>query len=97
MGPASPIDSAHARSEQYPLLKIGPFSNKYMLYAIASSLLLLLAVLYIPFLRQAFNTVPLGLEQWIVMLPLIFVPAIAAEVTKLFLRKGHSSWQVSNR
>ena len=71
MGPASPIDSAHARSEQYPLLKIGPFSNKYMLYAIASSLALLLTV-----------------EQWIVMLPLIFVPAIAAEMTKLVLRRA---------
>ena len=79
-----------ARSERYPLLKIGLFSNKYMLYAIGSSLALLLAVLYIPFLGKAFNTVPLGVEQWIVMLPLIFVPAIAAEVTKLFLRRQRS-------
>ena len=77
-----------ARSERYPLLKIGLFSNKYMIYAIASSLALLLAVLYIPFLQQAFNTVPLGAEQWIVMLPLILIPAIAAEVTKLVMRRS---------
>ncbi len=77
-----------ARSERYPLLKIGLFSNKYMLYAIVSSLVLLLAVLYVPFLRQVFNTVRLDVEQWAVMLPLIFVPAIAAEVTKSFMRRG---------
>jgi|GEM_PF-2061795 P-type Ca2+ transporter type 2C len=58
-----------------------------MIYASASSLALLLAVLYIPFLRTAFNTVPLGVEQWIVMLLLIFVPAIAVELTKLVLRR----------
>ncbi|HSD85514.1 MAG TPA: cation-translocating P-type ATPase, partial [Anaerolineae bacterium] len=78
-----------ARSERYPLLKIGFFTNKYMLYAIASSLLLLLAVLYIPFLQKVFNTIPLGGEHWVVMLPLIFVPAIAAEITKSFMRRGH--------
>ncbi len=76
-----------ARSERYPLLKIGLFSNKYMLYAIASSLALLLAVVYIPFLRGLFNTVRLDLTQWIVMLPLILIPAIAAEVTKSVMRR----------
>ena len=48
----------------------------------------LLAVLYVPFLRQAFGTVSLGVPQWLVMLPLIFVPALAAEITKLGLRRG---------
>jgi hypothetical protein len=60
-----------------------------MLYAIGSSLALLLAVLYIPFLQTAFNTVPLGFEQWAVTLPLILVPAIAAELTKVALRRSH--------
>jgi Ca2+-transporting ATPase len=75
-----------ARSERYPLLKIGFLSNKYMLYAVGSSLLLLLAVVYVPFLREAFDTVPLRLSHWRVMLPLVCLPAIAAEVTKLVLR-----------
>ena len=71
-----------ARSERYPLLKIGLFSNKVMLYAVTASLLLLLAVVYVPFLQLPFNTVPLSLAQWELVLPLLFVPAVAAEVTK---------------
>ncbi|HZY41448.1 MAG TPA: cation-translocating P-type ATPase, partial [Anaerolineae bacterium] len=76
-----------ARSERYPLLKIGLFTNKYMFYAVASSLVLLLAVMYLPFLNEPFNTVPLQLNHWAVMLPLIFVPSIAAELTKFFTRR----------
>ncbi len=76
-----------ARSERYPLMKIGLFTNKYMFYAVASSLVLLLAVMYLPFLNEPFNTVPLQLNHWAVMLPLIFVPSIAAELTKFFTRR----------
>ena len=71
-----------ARSEYYPLLKIGIFSNRIMNIAVASSLVLLLAVVYTPFLNSIFDTVPLGWEQWVIVLPLLFIPAIAAEVTK---------------
>ena len=76
-----------ARSERYPLLKIGLFTNRYMFYAVASSLALLLAVMYLPFLNEPFNTVPLQLNHWAVMLPLIFMPSIAAELTKFFTRR----------
>jgi Ca2+-transporting ATPase len=74
-----------ARSESYPLMKIGLFSNRWMFYAVASSLLLLLAVVYIPFLQPIFNTVPLGWQEWRVVLPLLFVPAIVAELTKMIM------------
>jgi Ca2+-transporting ATPase len=77
-----------ARSERFPLLKIGVFSNPYMVYAVASSLVLLLAVVYVPFLNQPFNTVPLGPGQWSVVLPLAIVPAVAAEATKWLTRRA---------
>jgi hypothetical protein len=38
-----------------------------------------------PFLNVPFNTTPLGWTQWEVMLPLLFFPSLAAEVTKLIL------------
>ena len=76
-----------ARSERYPLLKIGLFSNQAMLYAVGASLLLLAAVVYIPFLQRVFDTVPLGLAQWELVLPLLSLPAVAAEVTKWFLSR----------
>ena len=74
-----------ARSESYPLMKIGLFSNRWMFYAVASSLLLLLAVVYIPFLQPIFNTVPLGWREWRLVLPLLFVPAVVAEITKMII------------
>jgi Ca2+-transporting ATPase len=71
-----------ARSERYPVLKIGLFTNRWMFYAVASSLILLLMVLYLPFLRPIFGTEPLSWEQWRFVLPLLVVPAITAEVMK---------------
>jgi Ca2+-transporting ATPase len=78
-----------ARSENYPILKIGLFSNRSMNWAVVSSFVLLLAVVYIPFLNNIFDTVPLNWDQWQYVLPLLFVPAIAAELTKVILsRRG---------
>jgi Ca2+-transporting ATPase len=74
-----------ARSERYPLLKLGVFSNSMMQIAVTISFVLLMAVLYVPFLQPIFNTTALGLREWSIMLPLIFIPAIAAELTKVVL------------
>jgi Ca2+-transporting ATPase len=71
-----------ARSERYPVLKIGLFNNRNMNLGVFSSLVLLFAVVYIPFLQPIFNTTSLGWEQWRLVLPLLFIPSVAAEVTK---------------
>jgi Ca2+-transporting ATPase len=75
-----------SRSERYSLFSIGVFSNRWMLLAVSSSFLLLLAVLYVPFLQPFFSVMPLGLWEWLVILPLVLIPSIAAELTKLVLR-----------
>jgi Ca2+-transporting ATPase len=72
-----------ARSERVPILSIGLFNNKVMNLAILSSLVLLLVVIYVPFLQGVFNTVSLGWDQWRVILPLLLGPSIAAELTKI--------------
>ncbi len=76
-----------ARSERYPILKIGLFSNKNMNYAVVISLLLLLAVIYIPFLNTIFHTTPLSWEQWEVLLPLLLFPSVAAEAVKYWISR----------
>jgi Ca2+-transporting ATPase len=76
-----------ARSERVSIFRIGLFSNKVMNLAILSSLVLLLAVVYLPFLQTIFDTVPLGWLQWEIILPLLLGPSIAAELTKLILGK----------
>jgi Ca2+-transporting ATPase len=76
-----------ARSERYPLVKIGVFNNKSMNIAVIASSILLLAVLYVPFLQPVFSTVPLTWDQWQILIPLLFIPAIAAEITKWVISK----------
>ncbi len=74
-----------ARSERYPLLKIGLFSNKWMNLAVLSSLVLLIAVVYVPFLNPVFSTTPLGWTEWSLILPLVLIPSVVAEITKVLL------------
>jgi len=76
-----------SRSEHYGLAQIGFFSNKYMQWAVGGSLIIILAVVYLPFLNLFFDTQPLGLREWTVMLPLIFIPSLAAEAHKWVLRQ----------
>jgi P-type Ca2+ transporter type 2C len=79
-----------ARSELYALHRIGFFTNKFMQYAVAASVVLLLMVVYVPFLRDVFDTVALSLTYWGYLLPLIILPSIAAELTKMYLRAEHA-------
>jgi len=75
-----------ARSERYALWKIGVFGNKWMQYAVGASLLLLLLVIYVPFLQTVFGTVALSLGDWLMMTPFILLASVAAELTKAYLR-----------
>lgn len=74
------------RSERASLFQIGIFSNQYMQYAVGISLLLLFAVCFIPFLQPIFNTRYLSANEWIMVICLASMPAVAEEVTKFFLR-----------
>lgn len=76
-----------ARSERYPLMKIGVFGNKWMQYAVGASLFLLVLVIYTPFLQGVFGTVALSLTDWLLMLPFMLLASIAAELTKLYVRR----------
>jgi Ca2+-transporting ATPase len=76
-----------SRSERYSLWAIGVFSNKWMQWAVLISLIILLAIIYVPFLDPIFGTTYLTAQDWLIMLPLILIPSIAAEINKWALRK----------
>ncbi len=76
-----------SRSERYSVWSISPLSNRYMQWAVLASLFILLAIIYLPFLDPIFDTAFLGWREWAVMTPLLLLPSVAAEVTKLFLRR----------
>jgi Ca2+-transporting ATPase len=75
-----------ARSERYPLFRIGVFGNRWMHWAVLGSLLVLLATIYIPGVNTSlFGNVPLDLCDWAAVFPLMLVPAAAAEIHKLIM------------
>lgn len=76
-----------ARSEHFSVFTIGLFSNRSMQWAVASSLFLVLITVYVPFVRTFFGTTFLGISDWIVMIPFIFMAPAAAEIVKIFLRR----------
>jgi Ca2+-transporting ATPase len=85
---AAELPLAYAiRSERKSVFQVGVFSNHYLNLAVLSSFVLLLAVVYLPFLQPIFSTYPLELEQWRIILPLIFLPAIAMELTKFIMSR----------
>ena len=66
------------KSETRGLFEIKLFSNIYLVLAVISSLILLLGVIYLPFMIPIFGTVPLKLNDWLIsggislLVPIIF-------------------------
>jgi Ca2+-transporting ATPase len=79
------------RSERKSIFSMGVFSNRYMVGATALSFSLMLAPLYVPGLQQLFEVESPDLSFWFMALPLIFVPFIAAEITKAAVRRREAS------
>jgi len=75
-----------SRSERVALWRLGVLSNRTMLWAFASSLAILLAIIYVPFLDPVFHTTFLDLGHWAMIIPLALVASVGAEINKAVLR-----------
>jgi P-type Ca2+ transporter type 2C len=51
-----------------------PFGNKYLVWAVISSLVMVLGVIYSPVLQPIFHTVPILLTDWLLIIGLSAVP-----------------------
>ncbi|NLT25201.1 MAG: cation-translocating P-type ATPase [Microbacteriaceae bacterium] len=69
----------------------GLFHNRWLWGAIGLSVLLQLAVVYVPWLNTAFGTVPLGLEEWLVALVLASSVLWLDELRKIVFRARQRS------
>ncbi|AGF96260.1 Cation-transporting ATPase, E1-E2 family [Methanosarcina mazei Tuc01] len=58
------------RSDRYSVFSLGLFTNKALIYAVLTTVVLQLMVIYVPFLQLAFSTVPLSLPEWGIILAL---------------------------
>lgn len=81
------IRAYSSRSERFSIIKLGVFSNKTLVWASLVSFMLMLVVLYVPFLQPIFKTFALGLNDWLVVVTLCIVPLLAGELNKLVLRQ----------
>ncbi len=75
-----------SRSQKYTLFKIGFFTNKNMIYSTLFAFLLLVVVLYIPFMQNIFYTFPLGILDWEIVLSFAFIPLIIGEIGKIIFK-----------
>ena len=79
------------RSFRKPFYKVNFFSNAYLILAAAISLLVQLSVVYIPTLQNLFSTVSLSLMDWLIIIPLSGIKAVAIEITKvMFIKRDRS-------
>ncbi|MEQ8436314.1 MAG: cation-translocating P-type ATPase [Ilumatobacter fluminis] len=65
---------------------VRPFENRLLWLAVAVTVLLQVAVVHLPFLNDAFDTVPLDAERWAVCCALAAVVLAAGEIRKVFTR-----------
>ena len=72
-----------ARSEHVSVFKLGLFSNKMMNIAVGVSLVLLVAVIYIPGVNTIFNNVAINPLAWAIIIPLAILPFAVSEINKL--------------
>lgn len=71
-----------SRSLTHSIFKIGVFSNKTMTLSTLVSFLLLLVVLYVPFLQPIFETYAIGLKDWGMILIFAVIPLVIGELYK---------------
>lgn len=80
------------RSDRYSVFSLGLFTNKPLVYAVLTTVILQLLVIYVPFLQIAFRTVPLSISEWGVILALASTTLISMEIVK-YLRGRRDAGQ----
>ncbi|MFP4169542.1 MAG: cation-translocating P-type ATPase [Methanomassiliicoccales archaeon] len=72
------------RSERKTLRSMGLFTNMKLIYAVLVSVSLQLAMVYLPFFNEVFRTTPLGLQEWLLVIPLALSAFVVNEAWKMY-------------
>lgn len=81
------LRSFSARSSHLTVSKLGLFSNKALVKSFIVASIMMLIVIYIPFLEPLFNTAAMLVKHWLIIIPLAFLPFVANEVHKMMKYK----------
>lgn len=77
----------NCRSETKSIFQLGFWTNKWLLLATSTVLFLQILLIYAPFMQAIFDTVPLSLEQWGLILAVSSPIIIWEEIRKFFVRR----------
>ena len=80
------VNVFNCRSEKGSLFSVG-IRNKWLILAVIGSIILQLAVIYVPFLQDAFKTVALDLVDWVVVILVSLSVFVVIEFYKVFERR----------
>ena len=75
------------RSDRHSVFQ-KPFANKWLNWAILWEIVLLVVIIYVPFLHDAFGTYYLPLVDWVIVIPLALTIMPVLELAKWMERKG---------
>lgn len=75
------------RTETESVLKRGIFSNHYINLGFVVEIVILLLIVYVPFLNGVFGTAPLGIYEWLYLIPIPFILFGIEELRKKIVRK----------
>ncbi len=76
------INAFSARSFTQSIFKQNPLTNHFLLIAILTSILMVLCIIYIPFLNNILHTTPLIPKDWLVIVIASIIPLIVVEIRK---------------
>ncbi|WP_028594090.1 calcium-translocating P-type ATPase, SERCA-type [Paenibacillus assamensis] len=76
----------NVRSNTKSIFTIGVFSNRYLNWAALAAGVLVLVVIWVPYMNELFSVVPLNGEQWLIVVAAAFSILPIVEIVKLFIR-----------
>jgi Ca2+-transporting ATPase len=81
----------NCRSLDRSIFRINFFSNKFLFVSLVAALLAHLAVLHVGFLQTVFRTMPLSIDQWLLIVGIGTLVIVGGEIDKLInrWRKSH--------
>ncbi len=80
-----------ARTDRASLRSVGVFSNRMLLWGIASELVFLAALVYVPVLQDVFGTAALGATEIAILATFPLVVWGADELRRYRIRQRHGS------
>jgi Ca2+-transporting ATPase len=81
------FNAFNCRSLEYSLFKIGPFGNKWLIWAILGTIAMTIPIFYVPFLEETFRVHMLTGIDWIVAVFSASTIFIGAEIYKLIIAR----------